>query len=46
MLDEIVNWNSMEWQNAGDACPKHTQKKVLRDDKEGRTILLKLPKLL
>ncbi len=44
MLDEIVNWNLMEWQNAGEAYPKHTKIKVLRDDKDGRTVLLKFPK--
>jgi anti-sigma factor ChrR (cupin superfamily) len=44
MVDMIVNYNTMEWQDAGEAYSKGTQVKVLRDDKDGRTILLKLPK--
>ncbi|MBN2426361.1 MAG: cupin domain-containing protein [Calditrichaceae bacterium] len=44
MLDIIVNCNSMEWQDAGDAYPVNTKIKVLRDDENGRTVLLKLPK--
>jgi len=43
MLDMIVNCNSMEWQDAGDAYQQGTKIKVLRDDEGGRTIILKLP---
>jgi len=44
MLDMIVNCNSMEWQDAGESYQSGTQIKVLRDDEEGRTIILKVPK--
>ncbi len=44
MLDEIVNCNSMEWQDAEDGNPDGTKIKVLRDDEGGRTVILKLPK--
>jgi anti-sigma factor ChrR (cupin superfamily) len=44
MLDMIVNCNSMDWRDAGDAYPQGTGIKVLRDDEGGRTVILKLPK--
>lgn len=44
MLDVIVNCNSLEWQDANKGYPQGTQIKVLRDDEEGRTVILKLPK--
>ena len=44
MLDMIVSFKSMEWQDAGDAYPQNTKIKVLRDDDLGRTIVLKIPK--
>lgn len=44
MLDEIVNCNSMEWQDAKESYTSGTKIKVLRDDEGGRTIILKLPK--
>ena len=34
----------MEWQDAGDPYPAGTKIKVLRDDEEGRTVILQLPK--
>ncbi len=43
MLDMIVNCNAMEWEEAGDAYPEGTKMKILRNDKEGRTVLLKIP---
>ncbi len=44
MLDMIVNCNLMEWQDASDKYPLGTKFKVLRDDEEGRTVILQLPK--
>ena len=44
MLDEIVNCNSMEWQEAELGYPAGTKVKLLRDDEGGRTVILKLPK--
>ena len=44
MLDEVVNCDLMEWQDAGVAYPSGTKIKVLRDDDDGRTIILQLPK--
>jgi len=43
MLDMIVNYNEMEWQDAGDAYPKGTKIKVLREDEGGKTVILNLP---
>lgn len=43
MLDEIINWNDLPWEDATNAYPDGTQIKVLRDDDEGRTVILKLP---
>ena len=44
MLDVIVNCNSMDWQDAGEAYPEKTKIKILRDDEGGRTVILKIPK--
>lgn len=44
MLDEIVNCNSLEWQDAEDNFPGGTKIKILRDDADGRTVILRLPK--
>ncbi|NQU27505.1 MAG: cupin domain-containing protein [Candidatus Marinimicrobia bacterium] len=44
MLDIIVNCNLMKWQDAGEPYPPGTNIKVLRDDEEGRTVILLLPK--
>ena len=44
MLDVIVNCNSMDWQDAGEAYPEKTKIKILRDDEGGRTFILKIPK--
>ncbi len=40
----IVNSNTMEWQEAGKGYPPGTNMKLLRDDDDGRTAILKLPK--
>lgn len=44
MLDEIINCNSLEWQEAESGFPEGTKVKVLRDDEGGRTVILRLPK--
>ena len=44
MSDVIVNYNSMKWRDAGDAYPRGTKIKVLRDEEGGKTVLLKLTK--
>ena len=44
MLDEIINCNSMEWEDAAPGFTPGTKIKVLRDDENGRTVILKLPK--
>jgi len=44
MGDMIINCNAMEWQEAGDGYPSGTKIKVLRDDEDGRTVILRLPK--
>jgi len=44
MLDEIINCNSLEWQDAESSFSEGTKIKVLRDDKDGRTVILRLPK--
>ncbi len=44
MLDEAINCNSLEWQDAGEPYYKGTQIKILREDKDGRCVILKLPK--
>ena len=44
MLDEIINCNSLEWQDAKNSFPVGTQIKILRDDEEGRAVILRLPK--
>ncbi len=43
MLDTAVNCNDLEWQDAGDPYYRGTQVKILREDDEGRTVILKLP---
>ena len=43
MVDMIVNWNTIPWQDAEEGYPKGTKTKMLRDDAEGRTVLLQLP---
>ena len=43
MVDMIVNFNTMEWQDAEEAYPKGTKIKVLRDDQGGRTVMLQIP---
>lgn len=42
MKDLMNLYDDLNWQNA-DEYFKGTQRKVLRDDKGGRTVLLKLP---
>jgi anti-sigma factor ChrR (cupin superfamily) len=44
MIDVIVNCDSMEWQDAPEIYPQGTKIKVLRDDDDGRTVILKIPK--
>jgi anti-sigma factor ChrR (cupin superfamily) len=44
MLDIIVNCNSLEWQEPSENYPQGTKVKILRDDEEGRTVILKIPK--
>jgi anti-sigma factor ChrR (cupin superfamily) len=40
----IVNSDAIEWQEAGKSYPEGTKIKLLRDDDDGRTAILKLPK--
>ena len=40
----ILNSNAMEWQEAGEGYPTGTKIKLLRDDDNGRTAILQLPK--
>ncbi|MBN1551783.1 cupin domain-containing protein [bacterium] len=44
MSVKIINSNTMEWKDAGDSYHTGTKVKVLRDDKDGKTIILKIPK--
>ena len=44
MVDMIVNCNDLDWQDAGETYPPDTKIKVLRDNKDKRTIILKMPK--
>ena len=40
----ILNSNAMEWQEAEKGYPAGTKMKLLRDDDDGRTAILQLPK--
>jgi len=40
----IVDSNDMKWQEAEKGYPPGTKMKLLRDDEDGRTVILQLPK--
>lgn len=43
MSDITIDSNNLRWLDAGQSYSQGTQIKVLRDDEQGRTVILKLP---